>query len=236
MVCSAHFADERGVTVGEEVRVVIVDDHEAVRSGVNAILSTDPTIKVVGEAENGIDAAALCVKVQPDVALVDIRMPGTDGVWATERITSETQTRVIVLTTYDSDDLIARALAAGAHGYLLKSTRGAELIQAVHHVAAHRHVIDPAIAGGVIARLTAADRTAERETGPLAIDRSQLTGREVEVLDLLAGGLTNHAIGQRLNISVTTVKTHVGALYAKTGATSRVQLGVIGYDRPRSSG
>src|SRR5690606_22647196 len=128
---------------------IVADDHEAVRSGVIAILSTDPEITVVGEAESGIDAAALCVAEQPDVALVDIRMPGTDGVWATERITAETRTRVLVLTTYDSDELVAQALAAGAHGFLLKSTRGAELIRAVHHVAERRHVLDPAVAGGV---------------------------------------------------------------------------------------
>ena len=212
----------------EEARVIIADDHEAVRSGVSAIVSTDPSIKVVGEAENGFEAVALCVQLQPDVALVDIRMPETDGIWATERITAETQTRVIVLTTYDSDELVARALAAGAHGYLLKSSRGAELIQAVHHVAGRRHVLDPAIAGGVITRLITAAQAPGREAQSLAVDRSQLTVREAEVLDLLADGLTNQSIGEQLRISVTTVKTHVGSLYAKTGVTSRVQLGLIG--------
>ncbi|MGO1736455.1 MAG: response regulator [Leucobacter sp.] len=214
--------------MSKEVRVVVVDDHEAIRSGVSAIISTDPDIKVVGEAENGFEAAALCAALQPDVALVDIRMPGTDGIWATERITSETETRVIVLTTYDSDNLVSRALAAGAHGYLLKSTRGAELIQAVHHVAGQRHVLDPAIAGSVIAQLVASEKLPVREPSPPAIERSQLTPRESEVLALLADGFTNQAIGEHLQISVTTVKTHVGSLYAKTGVASRVQLGHIG--------
>jgi len=208
------------------VRVLIADDHEAVRSGVSAIIATDPQIEVVGEAENGFDAVAACVRLQPDVALVDIRMPGTDGVWATERITNEPPTRVIILTTYDSDDLVARALAAGAHGYLLKSASGTELIQAVHHVAAHRHVLDPAIAGTVIAHLTAGQPG--RDAGGLPLDEEHFTARERDVLDLLADGLTNQAIGEQLNISITTVKTHVGALYSKTGAQSRVQLGQLG--------
>lgn len=218
--------------MSEIVRVLIADDHETVRSGVSAIIATDPQIEMVGQAENGFDAVAACVRLQPDVALVDIRMPGTDGVWATERITNETPTRVIILTTYDSDDLVARALAAGAHGYLLKSASGTELIQAVRHVAAHRHVLDPAIAGTVIAHLTAG----KAGTGGAPIDAEHFTARERDVLDLLADGLTNQAIGEQLNISVTTVKTHVGALYAKTGAESRVQLGQLGLQARQQRG
>lgn len=211
------------------VRVVIADDHEAVRSGVAAILSTDPTIAVVGEAANGFEAAALCAKLRPEVALIDLRMPGTDGIWATERITAESATRVLVLTTYDSDDVVAQALAAGAHGYLLKSTGGAELIQAVHHVASQRHVIDPGIAGSLIEQVVSAAQAAStRSVAATAFDSSALTAREIEVLHLLADGLTNQAIGERLHISVTTVKTHIGSLYTKTGATSRVQLGHLG--------
>ncbi len=208
------------------VRVVLVDDHEAVRSGVRAILATDPSIVVVGEAENGIDAVALCLDTEPDIALIDIRMPGTDGVWAAERITQQPRTRVIMLTTYDTDELIASALAAGAHGYLLKSVRGAELIQAVHHVAADRHVLDPAIAGSVIARLTAVEQRRPHSEDS-SFDLSQLTAREHDVLALLADGLSNQQIAERLHISITTVKTHVGALYAKTAARSRVQLGTL---------
>lgn len=202
------------------IRVVIVDDHEAIRGGVAAILGADDRIEVVGEAENGFDAAALCVREQPDVALVDLRMPGTDGIWATERITAETATRVLVLTTFDSDELVAQALAAGAHGYLLKTVRGPELIQSVAHVAEDRHVIDPAVAGGVIARLNSA--------APAPLARPDLTEREAQVLELVAEGLTNQQIADRLVVGVTTVKTHVGSLYAKTGATSRVQLGRFG--------
>ena len=209
------------------VRVVIADDHEAVRSGVAAILATDPGIEVVAEAQDGFDALTACVRHVPDVALVDLRMPGTDGIWATERITSETGTRVIVLTTFDSDDLIARALAAGAHGYLLKSTSGAELIQAVRHVAADRHVIDPAITGGILARLAATTRGAEA-AAPVTLDLTELTVREREVLELLTTGLGNQAIAERLGVGITTVKTHVGALYAKSGAGSRVELARIG--------
>lgn len=209
----------------DSIRVVIVDDHEAVRSGVRAILQTDESIDVVGEAENGFDAVALCVRERPDVALVDLRMPDTDGIWATERITGETGTRVLILTTFDADDLIARALAAGAHGYLLKTTRGAELIQAVHHIAEHRHVIDPAVAGSVIAQLNRQSASAGAEAGKTL---PELTGRELDVLALLAAGLTNQQIADRLGIGITTVKTHIGSLYDKTGATSRVQLGALG--------
>lgn len=201
----------------ENIRVAIVDDHEAIRGGIAAILGADDRITIVGEAENGLDAAALCLREHPHVALVDLRMPGTDGIWATERITAETTTRVLVLTTFDSDDLVAQALAAGAHGYLLKTVRGAELIQAIAHVAADRHVIDPAVAGGVIARLNSAT--------PAPPPRTDLTDREAQVLGFVSEGLTNQQIADRLTVSITTVKTHVGSLYAKTGATSRVQLG-----------
>ncbi|MGO2050364.1 MAG: response regulator [Microbacterium sp.] len=206
----------------DSIRVVIVDDHEAVRSGVAAILRSDAAIEVVGEAENGLDGVALCLRERPDIALVDLRMPGTDGIWATERITSETGTRVLVLTTFDSDDLIARALAAGARGYLLKTTRGPELVQAVHHVAEDRHVIDPAVAGSVIAQLN------DRSEPTAAAPPETLTSRESEVLALLAEGMTNQQIADRLGIGLTTVKTHVGVLYDKTGTTSRVQMGRLG--------
>lgn len=212
--------------MNEPIRVLIADDHEAVRSGVAAILGAASTIEVIGEAENGFDALAWCHREAPDVALVDLRMPGSDGIWATERITAETGTRVLVLTTFDSDDLIARALAAGAHGYLLKSTSGAELIRAVEHVAADRHVLDPAVAGHVIAGFAAgaAARGSEAVAAPALAD---LTERERDVLGLLAAGLTNQQIADALHIGLTTAKTHVGALYAKSGAVSRVQLAAL---------
>lgn len=222
------------------VRVIIADDHEAVRSGVAAILSADDGIEVVAEAENGFDALAACHRERPDVALIDLRMPGTDGVWATERITAETATRVLVLTTYDSGDLIASALAAGAHGYLLKSTGGGDLIDAVHHVAADRHVLDPAVAGSVIAGFAAAQRAraggsggpGSAGSGPASpvspAGLADLTPRERQVLELLVAGLSNQQIADELHIGLTTVKTHVGSLYAKSGASSRVQLAALG--------
>lgn len=222
------------------VRVIIADDHEAVRSGVAAILSADDGIEVVAEAENGFDALAACHRERPDVALIDLRMPGTDGVWATERITAETATRVLVLTTYDSGDLIASALAAGAHGYLLKSTGGGDLIDAVHHVAADRHVLDPAVAGSVIAGFAAAQRARAGGSGgpggagsgpasPVSpAGLADLTPRERQVLELLVAGLSNQQIADELHIGLTTVKTHVGSLYAKSGASSRVQLAALG--------
>lgn len=231
------------------IRVLIADDHEAVRSGVAAILSAADDIEVVAEAENGFDALAASHRARPNVALVDLRMPGTDGVWATERITAETATRVLVLTTYDSGELIASALAAGAHGYLLKSTSGSGLIDAVRHVAADRHVLDPAVAGSVISGFAEAARAASgagsgacsvsvapgsepgsgTQTGSgTASGLGSLTPREREVLRLLVGGLTNQQIADELYIGLTTAKTHVGALYSKSGATSRVQLASMG--------
>ncbi|KIP52635.1 response regulator [Leucobacter komagatae] len=225
------------------IRVVVADDHEAVRSGVVAILHTGDDIEVVAEAGNGFDALAACHRERPDVAILDLRMPGTDGVWATERITAETATRVLVLTTYDSGELLASALAAGAHGYLLKSTSGGDLIEAVRHVAAERHVLDPVVTGSVIAGFAAAQRgagaSAESGTGsaaqrgadaPAVAWLSELTPREREVLALLVLGLTNQQIADELHVGLTTAKTHVGALYAKSGATSRVQLAALGAD------
>lgn len=212
------------------IRILVADDHEAVRSGVAAILGADPAVEVVAEAENGFDAVAQCHEHAPDLAFVDLRMPGTDGIWATERITAETETRVIVLTTFDSDELVMRALAAGAHGYLLKSVSGVEMLQSIRHVMADRRVIDPAIAGGLIERALAGPGTgakAAHATNPLA-DPEVLTAREREVLGLLSQGLSNQAIADALGVGVTTVKTHVGALYAKSGAASRVQLASLG--------
>lgn len=219
------------------IRVLIADDHEAVRSGVRAILAADDDIEVVGEAENGFDALSATHRLGPDVALIDLRMPGTDGVWAAERITAESPTRVIVLTTYDSGELVSAALAAGAHGYLLKSTSGSELIDAVKHVAAERHVLDPAIAGSVIAGYTAAAGSSPRAGGsPRGADRrADLTPREAEVLSGVVAGLSNPEIAARLHIGLTTVKTHVGALYAKSGTSSRVQLAAFGLARDVSA-
>lgn len=210
----------------ETIRVVIADDHQAVRSGVATILATDPTISVVAEVEDGFSAVEACTKYSPDVALVDLRMPGTDGIWATERITSHTDTRVLVLTTYDSDELVAEALAAGAHGYLLKSASGPELVQAVRHVAQFHHVIDPAVAGGIIERLVAVKALPHSGMRQAPLHKA-LTEREQEVLELVATGMTNQAIADHLNIGVTTVKTHIASLYSKTGVTSRVELGQL---------
>jgi len=209
--------------MSEVVRVVIADDHEAVRSGIAAILATDASIEVVAEAEDGFEAVVACVKHAPDVALVDLRMPDRDGIWATERIVAETATKVLILTTYDSDDLVAQTLAAGAHGYLLKNTSGTELLIAIHHVAEDKHILDPQIAGQVISRFTALPEKEARNS------LEKLTSREQQVLKLVAQGLTNQQIAQQLHLSVTTVKTHIGSLYHKTGAGSRVQLAQIAH-------
>lgn len=206
------------MTAEQIIRVLIADDHEAVRAGVSAILATATDIEVVAEAADGFEAVVLCLQARPDVALVDVRMPGADGIWAAERITAQSDTRVAMLTTFGDDELVARALAAGAHGYLLKSLGGTELLQAVRHLASGRHVLDPEVTAGVIA----AARTPLRHEPPEPA--TQFTPREQEVLELIAEGLSNQAIADRLHVGITTVKAHVGALYSKTGATSRVAL------------
>lgn len=217
----------------DPIRILVADDHEAVRSGVTAILGADSHLEVVAEAENGFAAVAACHDHRPDIAFIDLRMPGTDGIWATERITAETDTRVIVLTTFDSDELVMQALAAGAHGYLLKSVSGTEMLQSIRHVMADRRVIDPAIASGLIERALTTNRpvssagaagAAEPGAAGAFAGADALTSREREVLTLLAQGLSNQSIADALGVSVTTVKTHVGSLYAKSGAASRVQL------------
>ena len=216
------------------IRVLLADDHEAVRSGVAAILSTDPGIAVVAEAENGFDALVACHRTLPHVALIDLRMPGTDGIWATERIAAETDTRVLVLTTYDSDDMLSRALTAGANGYLLKSASGAEIIRAVRHVAAGRHVLDPAMAGALIAQATAAQRNEDPTAAPVTPEWwERTTARERDVCRFLIAGMTNQEIAAELHIGVTTVKTHVGSLYAKSGTSSRVELAQIASGIPK---
>lgn len=198
------------------IRVIIADDHSTVRSGVSAILTTDPNIRVVGEASDGFEALTMCLEHAPDVALIDLRMPGKDGVWATERITTQTGTRVLVLTTFDSDDLISVALNAGAHGYLLKTTTGTELVYAVRHIAQGKHVLDPAIAGVVM--------TSYASSPTQATSLPKVTPRERAVWEHLTMGMSNKQIASALGVGVTTVKTHVGSLYTKTGATSRVEL------------
>ncbi|MFW6721173.1 response regulator [Streptomyces sp. MAR4 CNY-716] len=191
------------------VRVLLCDDHAVVRAGLLALLSSAPDIDVVGEAGTGGEALAAAAKLKPDIVLMDLQLgPGMDGVTATRRIVAELpETRVLVLTTYDTDADITRAVGAGATGYLLKAERPEELFSAIHAAAEGRTVLSPPVADRVMAQL----RT----------PRPALTDRERDILAQLARGSSNREIARALFISEATVKTHLGRIYDKLGVDSR---------------
>jgi DNA-binding NarL/FixJ family response regulator len=201
------------------VRLLIVDDHPVVREGLRGMLATDPTLDVVGEASSGEDALAKVGELQPDVVLMDLRMPGLDGARATERISREHPgVRVIVLTTYDSDDDILRAVEAGAAGYLLKDTPRAELAAAVRAAARGETVLAPPVAARLVSRI---------RTPPAG----SLTPREVQVLAEVARGRTNADVGRALYIGEATVKTHLLRIFGKLGVDDRTAAVTVAIER-----
>jgi DNA-binding NarL/FixJ family response regulator len=187
------------------IRVVLADDHPVVREGLRGMLAAEPDIEVVGEAASGPEAVAIARRLRPDVILMDLRMPGGDGVEATRQLAG---TAVVVLTTYDSDADILRAVEAGAAGYLLKDTPRAVLADSVRAAARGETVLAPAVAGRLLGRIRA--EPAE-----------QLSARETEVLALVARGLTNAEIGRRLFVGEATVKTHLLRACGKLGVSGR---------------
>ncbi|MDF2047417.1 MULTISPECIES: response regulator transcription factor [Microbacterium] len=194
------------------IRVVIVDDHSIVRAGLAGILETADDIVVVGVASDGVEAVAVVESERPDVVLMDMRMPRRDGDEATALLReSVPSARVIVLTTYESDDVIVRAIAAGAAGYLLKAAPEAELLAGVRAVAAGEVALAPSVARVLVAR---AGRPAEKPV---------LTAREVEVLGHVAQGLSNREIGRRLHLGEATVKTHLLKAFAKLDVADRTR-------------
>jgi len=194
------------------IRVLLVDDHPVVREGIRGMLSAEPDLDIVGDAGSGPEAVARVATLLPDVVLMDLRMPGGDGVDATERIrAAHPEVHVLVLTTYDTDADILRAVEAGATGYLLKDTPGEELAEAVRSASRGETVLTGRLA---VTLLTGVRRRSEPE-GPA------LSPREVEVLRLAADGHTNAAIGRSLHISATTVKTHLMRVYEKLGVGDR---------------
>jgi DNA-binding NarL/FixJ family response regulator len=215
------------MTPEEAVTVVVADDQSAVREGLVLLLGTLPGITVAGEAADGDAAVELVAAVRPQVVLMDLNMPGCDGVAATARITAEHPgTRVVVLTTYADDESIIGALQAGALGYLTKEATRAEIGRAVHAAAAGQAILDP----GVQQRLlSAAVRAPEAHAapggpgaGPAGVD-DELTPREAEVLRLIAAGQSNREIARTLFVSEATVKTHVNRIFAKTASRDRAQ-------------
>jgi DNA-binding NarL/FixJ family response regulator len=210
------------------IRVVVVDDQEVVRSGFAALLETQADLEVVGTAGDGAEAIDLCREQEPDVALMDVRMPTMDGLEATRRVVTEPDngTRVLMLTTFDLDEYVYEALAAGASGFLLKDATAEALFEAVRVVARGDGLLAPSVTRrliGEFARLHPAT--------PLQPDRiRELTPRETQVLRLIAEGLSNGDIAERLVVSEETVKTHVSRVLTKLGLRDRAQAVVVAYE------
>jgi DNA-binding NarL/FixJ family response regulator len=213
------------------IRVVVADDQELVRTGLAMILDAHEDIEVVGQAADGVEAVELATRLLPDVLLVDIRMPGLDGIEVTRRLAGPgvpDPLAVVVITTFDLDEYVHGALRAGARGFLLKDAGPELLVQAVHAAANGDALIAPNVTRRLLATLAAQQPAAPR---PQPIE--PLTEREEQVLALVARGRTNAEIAEELYIGVTTVKTHVASLLAKLGARNRVEIAMWAYDTGR---
>jgi DNA-binding NarL/FixJ family response regulator len=202
------------------IRVFLVDDHEVVRRGVADVLSTDPSIAVVGEAKNAAEAMARVPALRPDVVVLDVRLPDGDGVTVCRDLRARMpDLGVVMLTSYSDDEALFQAILAGASGYLLKQVLGQDLVTAVRTVAAGGSLLDPTATSAVMARM----RRAAEPAGPLA----SLSDQERTVLDLIGEGLTNRQIGERMFLAEKTVKNYVSHLLAKLGMERRTQAAVL---------
>ncbi|MEV7358443.1 response regulator transcription factor [Kitasatospora sp. NPDC091276] len=219
--------------VGPPIRVVVADDQTLVRAGLAGIVAAADGFEVVGEAADGAQAVRLARAGQPDVVLMDIRMPGTDGLAATRQITAESAVRILILTTFDLDEYIYGALRAGASGFLLKSTPPEELLTAIRVVAAGEALLAPSVTRRLIREFAARPAAEPANAAPGGGERERVlravTGRELEVLTLIGRGLTNAEIAEQLSVSTGTVKTHVGHLLAKLAARDRVHLVITAF-------
>ena len=202
-----------------EIKIVIVDDHEMVRNGLSVMLEREEDFTVIGEANNGKEAVELVGKLQPDVVLMDLRMPEMDGVEAMRQIRAKDDSvEFLVLTTFDSDEFIFDAIEAGAKGYLLKDTSREELFKAVRTVNRGESLIEPAVVSRVLDRLTQLSQRVARGPDPLT-----LSDRELEVLQLMAKGSANKQIAGDLSITESTVKTHVANIFQKLEVSHRTE-------------
>jgi DNA-binding NarL/FixJ family response regulator len=209
------------------VRVLIVDDDHLMRAGLRGVLSSDQAIEIVGEADDGREAAYRTRLLRPDVVLMDVRMPDLDGIAATREVLAAfPEVKVVILTTFEQDDYIFGALSAGASGFLLKRTRPEELIAAIHTIAAGDSLLSPSVTSRVIEEMSGR-RPPGAERDP-RID--ELTPREAEVLELVARGLSNAEIAADLVIEESTVKTHIKRILAKLDARDRVQAVIFAYE------
>lgn len=211
-------------------RVVVADDQRVVRDGLGLILRLLPGVELVGAAEDGRAAMAMVDELHPDIVLMDLRMPNLDGVEATRSIRQRhPSTQVVVLTTYADDTSIFAALKAGAHGYLTKDASPEQIAEAIGRVMSGEVVLDPFVQARVVERMFPSP--GEPRSGLSARPSEGLTAREVEVLGLIAQGLSNAEIAERLHVSQATVKTHVHRLFVKTGARDRTHIVVYAYRR-----
>lgn len=215
------------------IRVVVADDQDLVRAGLAMILAAQPELEVVGEAADGLAALELATRLRPDVLLVDIRMPGLDGVEVTRRLAGPDVAdpmAVVVITTFDLDEYVLGALRAGARGFLLKDAGPQLLVQAIHAAAAGDALIAPNVTRRLLAAF--ADHAPTAPARPV----SPLTDREEEVLALVARGRTNAEIASELFVGLSTVKSHVASLMTKLGARNRVEIALWAYDTGRARG
>jgi DNA-binding NarL/FixJ family response regulator len=216
---------------GADVRVLLADDQEIVRTGLAMILDAQPGIEVIGQAVNGYQAVELALGLRPDVCLFDIRMPGMDGIEATRRLAGPTVVdplAVVVITTFDLDEYVYAALRAGARGFLLKEAGPAMLAQAVHAAAGGDALIAPSITARLLEAF-AGSGPASSPAQPVAA----LTDREEQILATVARGRTNSEIAAELHISLSTVKSHIASLMAKLGARNRVEIAIWAYETNR---
>ncbi|MGX1221429.1 response regulator [Streptomyces ambofaciens] len=223
------------------IRVLLADDQALLRSAFRVLVDSEPDMEVVGEASDGAEAARMAAEQRADVVLMDIRMPGTDGLAATRMISADpslAHVRVVILTTFEVDDYVVQSLRAGASGFLGKGSEPEELLSAIRVAAGGEALLSPTATKGLIARFLAQQDTSDEERDPARAERLEsLTVREREVLVQVAGGHSNDEIAERLEVSPLTVKTHVNRAMAKLGARDRAQLVVIAYEsglvRPR---
>jgi DNA-binding NarL/FixJ family response regulator len=214
--------------VSEPIRVLIADDEALVRGGFRVLIDTEPGMVVVGEAADGATAVALTRRTRPDVVLMDIRMPGVDGLRATHEIAADPDlagVHVLILTTFDHDEYVVEALGAGAAGFLIKNTEPVQLLRGIRVVAGGEALLSPGLTRRLIARLAEVSATPRVNADALA----QLTAREKEIVGLVAHGLSNTEIAAALTISHATAKTHVSRAMAKLGARDRAQLVAMAY-------